>query len=151
MQQRAFICFRYRVQMALHLFVFNSMGVKWNGLNPKLSVMSVSPLPPPLRTTPTFLAFFKTVVRTNQCWNRGFHDPLSNFKPQEEESKRQLDLLSFAVALFSKVCTCSEKYFTQHMNTVHSSLTSPFIYIYSIYIYIYICIWDMREPVGDLF
>ncbi len=31
----------------------------------------------PQHTTPIFLAFFKTVVRTNQCWNRGFKkDPL---------------------------------------------------------------------------
>ncbi len=56
--------------------VFNSMGAKWNCM--KLCVFSVSPLPPPLRCTPRplFKRFFKTVVRTNQCWNRGFHDPL---------------------------------------------------------------------------
>ncbi len=60
--------------------VFNSMRGKWNCLNTKLCVFYVSPLPPLLRSAPRplFLAFFKTVVRTNQCWNRGFHDPLKH-------------------------------------------------------------------------
>ncbi len=37
----------------------------------KMSVLSVSPLPPPLRSAPCpFFSVFKTVVRTNRCWNR---------------------------------------------------------------------------------
>ncbi len=37
-------------------------------------VLSVSSSPSTQQhNTPTF---FKIVLRTNQCWNRGFHDPL---------------------------------------------------------------------------
>ncbi len=58
---------------AVHLFVFLTRWELNETVWTRSCVLSVSPLPPPLRA-PTFLAFFKTVVRTNQCWNGGFHD-----------------------------------------------------------------------------
>ncbi len=55
------------------------MGVKWNCLNPKLCVLSVSPLPPPLGSAPSplFLRFLKLSWELTSA-ETGFHDP---FKP----------------------------------------------------------------------
>ncbi len=80
------------VQQHIHIYVLDAeckwlciylvlTRWEWNEIVwTRSCVCCLSPLFPlhSQRTTPTFLAFFKTVVRTNQCWNRGFHDPLMN-------------------------------------------------------------------------
>ncbi len=88
----AFIYMFSIVQMAVHLFVFLTRW-EWNEtVWTRSRVCCLSPLFP-LRSAAHhvhfFSVFFKTVVRINQFWNRGFRDPLmhSLWQPRNHTEK----------------------------------------------------------------